>query len=121
MILTRVRSATDRNHWDPSSIYCRGFVSTDTAPTPVGHVITGYEPPMTIDGAHTRFSPEARPFIIQIALRSSFVNTHESVLVSRLSGELRGAFDPIPVDEVVDSPTTCPSDPLILLRRSLLP
>ena len=59
---TRARSKTTRTHWESNSIYFRGFIPTHSAPTPVGHVITAYEHPMTIDVIRTLFSPEARPF-----------------------------------------------------------
>ena len=107
-MLPRGRPTTARNHLQSSSIYLRGFISTYTSPTPVGHVITGYEPPKAINATRTRFSPESRPFIIQVALRSAFPNTHEYDLVTRLRGELRRAFGPTPVDEVLDPPENFP-------------
>ena len=112
-MLPRMHPTATRNHWESQSIYLRHFISTDTAPTPVGHIVTGYEPPMTIDFMRERFSPEYRHFATQASLRSAFLNTHISDSVSRFGDELRHLFDPHQVAH--------PEEPSETTRQSSLP
>ena len=94
-------------------MYLREFTSSDAAPTPVGFVVTGHEPPMTINLMRGRFSPEDRPFITQAALMSDFLNIYEDNLVTRFNAQLQQMLAPRPVEEMIETPTTCPPDYLV--------
>ena len=123
--LTSVRSATTRSSWESELVYLREFTSSDAAPTPVGFVVTGHEPPMTIDVIRELFCPGARPFIIiHASLRSAFLNIREADLVTRFNEELRQLLAPAPVEAIVEAPTACPPESLnafVFLTAELTP
>ena len=108
--LRSIRATLTRPICESELVYLREFVASDAAPTPAGFNVTCHEPPMAIDVIRERFSPEARPFIILSALRSDCLNIQEEDLITRFNEVLRQICAPRPVDEPVETPTTCPPD-----------
>ena len=111
-MLSRAWPTTTRKHWGSDFILFREFISNDTAPTPVGYVVTRHEPPMAIDVIRERFPPEARPFIAQSALGIAFIDIREFDLVTRFNEELRRMFAPPQGEDTITPRTTVPVDSL---------
>ena len=62
--------------------------------TPGGFTVSSYAPSMTLDLIRSHFSPGARPFIIQAALRGAFLNLHLRTDRSRFDDERIRLFRP---------------------------
>lgn len=90
--ITHIHSPLTRKPIGSRAIYIREFISTDSAPAPVVFAVSSYEPPATLDMIRAHFSPDARPFIIQAALRSAFLNPHIRTVRARFGDELTRLF-----------------------------
>ena len=100
-MMLRGRSNLTRDDLQSRAIYLRGFIYTDTPPTPFGTDVASPEPPMDLQTIRSLFSPEARPFVISAALRSAFIDTHR--------GDARGRFDLELFDLAYSPPRLTPS------------
>ena len=83
-----------RNSLQSRAIYLGSFISTDTAPAPVGSVVTGNAPPLNYDFIGDAYPPEARPFVLLASLRSAFLNTHPAIVRDRFNQEIANILNP---------------------------
>ena len=96
-----VNRTLSRNPLQSRAIYLGDFISTDTAPTPVGEIITGNQPPLNYDFTTEAYSPEARPFVLLASLRATFLNPQFLNVEQRFNYEIMNILNPPPLDRLV--------------------
>ena len=77
-----------RNSSQSRAIYLRSFISTDSAPTPVGFVITGNERPSDFDFTCNSNSADDLSFVILASLRVAFAGARFDSVRIRLNQEV---------------------------------